>query len=63
MDEKLKHNYEEDARLLIRKLVDNEIELKYGALNHIGVQILIETANEILSKESVGEAISKIKEK
>ena len=55
--------YEEDARILIKKLADNKIHLKNGELNYLGVQILIETAYAILGKESVAEAIAKVEKK
>ena len=55
-----KKRYVEDARLLIKKLADNEIQLKNGELNHIGVHILIKTACSILNSQSVEDAIKGI---
>jgi hypothetical protein len=59
MNENEKKHYEEDARLLIKKLNENKIKLKYGALNPMGVDILIKTAAEILDKENVVSAANK----
>lgn len=52
--------YEEDARLLIKKLLENKIKFKNGELNSIGVFIIIDTARNILETETPLEAIKKL---
>ena len=60
MSEEAMKRYDDDARILIKKLAENEIKLKHGELNPVGVQILIEHANNILQTESVTDAIAKL---
>jgi hypothetical protein len=60
-DEEREH-YRNDARKLIKLLIDDEVTLKYGHLNSLGVYLLIETVYQILQEESVMEAYDKAKD-
>lgn len=55
-----RENYDEDARILIKRLANNEIKMVGGDLSHVGVGFLVKTASEILERESVRDAIAKI---
>lgn len=59
LSEGARKRYDEDARLLIKQLLNGDVDLKNGDLNPMGVQILIESANAILQKESVTDAAAK----
>lgn len=52
--------YDEDAKLLIKKLAQGKIGLKHGKLNHVGVDTLIRRAYEMIRKRSIAEIMKEV---